>query len=181
MTSDYRIWLAAILISGLLLSACGQNPAPLDPTTTPPATIANPAEPTEPPATETLPPATDPQPGTDNLDLRFANVTQVEFERLDEGEYRFSVTLYHDDQGEAPNFADAWQVLDLAGNILGERELLHSHGTQPFTRSESITIPNDISTVIVRGHDMTHGFGGQGMRVDLTSGQTTPIQIKSDE
>lgn len=117
------------------------------------------------------------EPSTAPLDLRFANVTRVEFTRLDEGSYRFDVTLYHDDDGEAPNFADAWQVLDLDGNLLGIRELLHSHGTQPFTRSATIEVPEGVSLVLVRGHDMVHGFGGQGMLVDLETGSNSPLEI----
>jgi hypothetical protein len=76
----------------------------------------------------------------------------------------------HDDDGESPNFADLWQVEDLSGNILGIRVLLHSHGNQPFARSETITIPQAVSEVVVRGHDMIHGHGGQSMRVDLNTG-----------
>jgi hypothetical protein len=55
--------------------------------------------------------------------------------------------------------------------------LLHSHGNQPFTRSESITIPEDVEIVIVRGHDMKHGYGGQAMRVDLGTGE---IEVVAD-
>jgi len=117
----------------------------------------------------------EPTPAAD-LDLREANVLAVAFESLGEGRYRFDVTLLHDDDGEAPDFADWWQVEDEAGSLLGRRVLIHSHGTQPFTRSEVIAIPEDVTTVIVRGHDMRHGFGGQGMRVDLESGAVQPLE-----
>lgn len=108
------------------------------------------------------------------LDLREANVVAVEFELQEDGYYRFDVTLLHDDDGEAPSFADRWQVEDLQGNLLGERVLMHSHSTQPFTRSASIEVPADVSTVLVRGHDMEHGHGGQSMEVDLGTGKLTP-------
>jgi len=107
---------------------------------------------------------------SENLDMREANVLDVTFERVDEQNYKFDVTLVHDDDGESPKFADAWQVEDLSGNILGVRILLHSHGNPPFTRSEIVPIPEDISTVIVRGHDMLHGHGGQSMKVNLITG-----------
>lgn len=110
------------------------------------------------------------------MDLRYANVIDVEFEHLQGQRYRFNVTLHHDDDGEAPAYADAWQVEDLDGNVLGVRELLHSHGTRPFTRSEVIEIPDEIEVVVVRGHDQTHGFGGQIMRVNLRTGDTTRLQ-----
>jgi hypothetical protein len=105
------------------------------------------------------------------LDLREANVLEVEFEHLGDGNYRFDVTLFHDDDGEAPMYADSWQVWDTEGNILGERVLTHGHGTRPFTRSATIEIPVGIVIVLVRGHDMEHGHGGQSMRVNLESGE----------
>ena len=105
------------------------------------------------------------------LDLSEANVIDVTFEQINDEEFIFEVTLLHDDDGEAPSFADSWQVEDLSGNILGIRVLLHSHGNQPFTRTETITIPQAVSEVVVRGHDMIHGHGGQSMRVDLSSGE----------
>jgi hypothetical protein len=103
--------------------------------------------------------------------LRYAQVLEVRAEETDENEYRFDVTLVHDDDGEAPQFADWWQVEDLEGNILGKRILTHGHGTQPFTRSETITIPDGIRGVIIRGHDMQHGFGGQLIQLNLETGE----------
>jgi hypothetical protein len=114
-------------------------------------------------------------PDTHDLDLREANVTAVEYEDLGEGSYRFTVTLFHDDDGEAPSFADWWQVEDESGTVLGRRVLLHSHSTHPFSRSETIAIPADISSVIIRGHDMLHGYGGQSMRLDLRTGELVAI------
>ncbi len=96
---------------------------------------------------------------------------EVHFEKLDESQYRFDVTLLHDDNGESRSFADSWQVEDLDGLILGERILAHSHGTTPFTRSATILIPQGVDLVIVRGHDMEHGFGGQAALVNMTTGE----------
>ena len=112
-----------------------------------------------------------PEPDPSLLDLREANVIAVTYEVISPGEVRFDVTLLHDDDAEAPSFADRWFVEDLEGNVLGERILAHSHGTQPFTRSATIHIPTEISIVIVRGHDQLHGLGGQSMRVDLGTGE----------
>ena len=108
---------------------------------------------------------------TTDLDLQEANVLDVRFEKLDEYMYRFDVTLLHDDDGESPSFADSWQVEDHDGTVLGERILAHSHGTTPFIRSATILIPEDIDLVIVRGHDMEHGFGGQSALVTMTTGE----------
>jgi hypothetical protein len=109
------------------------------------------------------------------LDLREANVLGVDFEELETGLYRFDVTLIHDDDGESPRYADRWVVEDLDGNPFGERILLHAHGNLPFTRSATLEIPEGIKTVVVRGHDQLHGFGGQALELDLHSGQIRMI------
>jgi len=116
---------------------------------------------------------------TPDLDLREANVVGVEVEGGD-GTYRFDVTLYHDDDGE-DGYANWWQVESLAGDQLGRRTLLHAHSTAPFTRSETIEVPAGTTCVVVRGHDQTHGYGGQAMLVTLESGATVPVRQGSDQ
>lgn len=111
-------------------------------------------------------------------DLREANVVDVEFEPRD-GAFRFSVTLHHDDDGE-DGFANWWQVETLGGDRLGRRELLHAHDSEPFTRSETITVPEGVACVVVRGHDQTHGYGGQAMVVDLETGATRRVSQGPD-
>ena len=101
----------------------------------------------------------------EDMDLREANVVDVAFAATDDG-YAFDVTLHHDDEGES-GYANWWQVERLDGTRLGRRELLHAHSEQPFTRSETITVPDDVTCVIVRGHDQTHGYGGVAAVVDL--------------
>jgi hypothetical protein len=103
------------------------------------------------------------------LDLREANVTDVRFEERGGGQYRFDVTLIHDDAGE-DGYANWWQVETLDGTQLGRRTLLHAHGTREFTRSETIEIPDGVSRVVVRAHDQTHGYGGQAAIVTLRDG-----------
>jgi len=111
--------------------------------------------------------------GTDALDLREANVVGVSVTGQG-GSYTFDVTLHHDDDGE-PGYVNWWQVERLDGTQLGRRELLHAHSQQPFTRSETVTIPGDVSCVVVRGHDQTHGYGGVAMLVHLESGTTRQV------
>jgi len=103
-----------------------------------------------------------------DLDLREANVVDVAFDGGD-GSYEFDVTLHHDDDGEE-GFANWWQVERPGGEQLGRRELLHAHSNQPFTRSETIDVPDDVPCVVVRGHDQTHGYGGRAVLVNLDSG-----------
>jgi len=112
--------------------------------------------------------------GDGDLDLREANVVEVAFDR-ENGSVRFDVTLYHDDDGEA-EYANWWQVETLDGDRLGRRELLHAHSTAPFTRSETIGIPDGVTCVVIRGHDQIHGYGGQAALVNLESGKTILVR-----
>jgi hypothetical protein len=103
------------------------------------------------------------------LDLREANVTGITVGKQDGRRFRFDVTLYHDDGGE-DGYANWWQVETRDGEQLGRRELLHAHGTQEFTRSETIEIPEGTDCVVVRGHDQTHSYGGQAALVRVSTG-----------
>lgn len=113
-----------------------------------------------------------------DLDLREANVVDVEFER-ENGGYAFHVALHHDDEGE-DGYANWWQVEALDGTRLGRRELLHAHDQQPFTRSETIEVPDDVTCVVVRGHDQAHEYGGRSMIVNLESGATRTVDQGAD-
>ncbi|MFA9517452.1 hypothetical protein ACERIT_09590 [Halopenitus sp. H-Gu1] len=115
----------------------------------------------------------------DDLDLREANVVGISFEAED-GTYTFDVALHHDDDGE-DGYANWWQVERLDGTRLGRRELLHAHSQQPFTRSETIEIPADVSCVVVRGHDQTHEYGGLVTVVRLDSDETRTIDQGSEK
>jgi hypothetical protein len=112
--------------------------------------------------------------GTATLDLREANVTAVAVDP-DGDQYRFEVTLYHDDDGE-DGYANWWQLETLDGERLGRRDLGHAHGTRPFTRSATVAVPADTTCVVVRGHDQTHGYGGQAMVVTLADGTTRTVR-----
>ena len=112
--------------------------------------------------------ATGTQTPSVNLYLREANVTGVEVEPQDD-DYRFAITLVHDDDGEE-GYANWWQVETLDGRRLARRDLAHAHGTREFTRSTAVSVPSDIDCVVVRGHDRTHGYGGQAALVAPKSG-----------
>ena len=155
---DILHWIRIVLLGGLLTSCTTLNETPIAIDVETPVIIS--------------PPHSDgPTPTTHDLDLQEANVLDVLFEEIGDSKYQFEVTLLHDDDGESPSFADSWQVEDLDGIVLGERILTHSHGTTPFTRSATILIPDDIEIVIVRGHDMEHGFGGQAAVVNMKTGE----------
>jgi len=66
-------------------------------------------------------------------------------------------------------YADAWQVRDGDGNVLGERVLTHPHESeQPFTRSQSgISIPEGLSEVTIAARDSVAGFCGEVFTLEV--------------
>ena len=82
----------------------------------------------------------------------------------------FQSTLDDDDDDGEDGYANWWQVERLDGTRLGRRELLHAHSEQPFRRSATVAIPDDIIQVVVRGHDQTHGYGGVAALVAIDHG-----------
>ncbi len=96
-----------------------------------------------------------------------ADVVDVAVKPLGERRYRISVTLAHADTGW-DHYANAWQVLDEQGKVIGERVLHHPHvNEQPFTRSLSLEIPAGVKRIRLRGKDSVHAFGGKEMTVTL--------------
>jgi len=143
-------YLVLFALSGLwLVTACGLNQPPPTP----------------------LPTAT-PQSGRQAN----ADVLQVRAVQAAEGSWTFYVTVEHPDTGW-DDYADGWDVVTLDGSVLKPgpespftRLLLHPHeNEQPFTRSQSdIVIPDSITEVSVRAHDVRDGFGGREVLVNLT-------------
>jgi len=82
--------------------------------------------------------------------------------------YSFSVTVKHGDEGWQ-HYADGWDIVSPEGQVIATRVLYHPHvNEQPFTRSLSgVVIDKNISSVIVRAHDLVHGYGGKEMVVEL--------------
>lgn len=81
---------------------------------------------------------------------------------------RFNVTVKHDDQSWE-HYANRWEVLSPDGEVLATRVLAHPHDDeQPFTRSLSgVQIPEGLSEVVVRAHDLVHEYGGKELAVQL--------------
>jgi hypothetical protein len=73
------------------------------------------------------------------------DVEAVSYKQAADGSYRFDVTLRHADAGW-DHYADRWDVLTPAGEIIATRTLHHPHG-----------------------HDSVHGYGGEEKRVDLSA------------
>jgi len=82
--------------------------------------------------------------------------------------WRFDVTISHPDTGW-DHYADAWRILDMAGNQIAIRELAHPHvEEQPFTRSLSgVRIPQDTTQVQVQARDLPGGWNSETTVVTL--------------
>lgn len=110
---------------------------------------------------------TDEEPPPDD---EHADVTAVETSG-DVGDYTFDVTVESPDTG-CDQYADWWEVVAPDGSELIYRRILaHSHtDEQPFTRSGGpVTIEPD-STVVVRAHMSTVGYGGQALEGSPANG-----------
>jgi hypothetical protein len=86
----------------------------------------------------------------------------------DGGTFSVAVDVSSDDTGW-DKYADAWQVRDGEGNVLGERVLTHPHeNEQPFTRSQSgITIPEGLQEVTIAARDSVAGFCGEVFTLEV--------------
>ena len=104
-----------------------------------------------------------------------ADVTFVRVIENSSGTWTFHVTVAHPDTGWE-DYADGWDVVLPDGIVIKPDEasdftrlLLHPHeDEQPFTRSQSgIVIPEGVTQVTVRAHDLVDGFGGLEVTVNL--------------
>jgi len=95
-------------------------------------------------------------------------IKKVELRRSKSGSsWTFHVTLKHNDTGWS-HYADAWQVVDEDGKVLGKRVLYHPHeNEQPFTRSLSgVNVPED-AIIYVEAHDKVHGWSKDRVKIDF--------------
>jgi hypothetical protein len=115
-----------------------------------------------------------------------ADVTHVRAVQADNGTWTFHVTVEHPDTGWE-DYADGWDVVTPDGTVLKPnpddpftRLLLHPHqNEQPFTRSQSgIEIPDGVTEVRVRAHDIVDGFGGEEIVVDLTKESGSGFEVE---
>lgn len=83
--------------------------------------------------------------------------------------WRISVTLQHSDDG-FDHYADAWRIETTDGDILGVRELMHPHSTEPFTRSlPSVVVPDGVDIIYVRAHCSVDGWSETRYKLDLNA------------
>jgi hypothetical protein len=115
-----------------------------------------------------------------------ADVLHVRAVQGSDGTWTFHVTVEHPDTGWE-DYADGWDVVMPDGTVLKPdpdsqftRTLLHPHvNEQPFTRSQSgVEIPEGVTAVRVRAHDLVDGFGGQEVVVDLIAGSGANFEVE---
>jgi hypothetical protein len=183
------------LVCGWLATACLASPEPGASTaeTTPDQAISEPTELSQPAATvteaATVTKAATVTPGATIMSpTASAANADVEFVRAKEaadGTWTFEVTVRHPDTGWE-DYADGWDVVTLQGVVLKRRPddpftrlLLHPHESeQPFTRNQAgLAIPEGVTQVIVRAHDIVDGFGGQEVTVDLAASSGPSFEV----
>jgi len=80
----------------------------------------------------------------------------------------FEVTLKHSDTGW-DHYADAWELVDDEGVVLGTRILHHPHvHEQPFTRAlRNVMLPDGMREVFIRVKCSKIGWKDSGYKVSL--------------
>lgn len=93
------------------------------------------------------------------------DIVAVSMERGEMG-WRVSVTLRHEDTGW-DHYADAWEIRDPDGKLLGRRTLMHPHeNEQPFTRSlRDVMLPDGVPYITIRARCSRDGWVGEEMKV----------------
>lgn len=97
-----------------------------------------------------------------------ADIESVDVRAEGGGKYTFTATVSHGDTGW-DHYADAFEILTPDGKSLGTRVLLHPHvNEQPFTRSiGGVSVPEGLTSVMVRAKDSVHEHGGKVLTVEL--------------
>jgi hypothetical protein len=192
-----RIWMLVGLAGLVTLAACGpaavasptagavadEPSVPVLPSTQPlpPTLVPTPALQTEPAPTPSVPLPTSPFNSVGNADVRFVRAVEAP-----DGTWTFHVTVEHPDTGWE-DYADGWDVVTPDGTVLRPdpdspftRLLLHPHESeQPFTRSQGgLVIPDGVTQVRVRAHDLVAGYGGREVVVNLTVAAGPSFQVE---
>jgi hypothetical protein len=108
-------------------------------------------------------------PTTVEQDVPRADVTDVEVSG-EPGSYTFSVQVESPDTG-CEQYANWWEIITDDGQLLYRRILAHSHpDEQPFTRSGGPIQIDPTTTVWVRAHMNTSGYGGTMYMGSVESG-----------
>lgn len=102
------------------------------------------------------------------LSQKFPEVVDARFDSI--GATTWSVRVTISSPYDTPErYADAWRVLTLEGDVLGERQLTHDHATeQPFTRAlNNVDIPAGTDVVVIEARDLINGWSGDRVEFAL--------------
>jgi hypothetical protein len=99
---------------------------------------------------------------------QFPDVIAVKVRASGADSFDFDVTVSSPYDTPA-RYADAFRVSTPAGQVLGERKLLHDHQhEQPFTRDlYAVPVARDVKSVVVQARDQKNGYGGKSVQVPL--------------
>ena len=104
---------------------------------------------------------------TNSASAGTADVLKAKAKQSNRQTWQVSATIKHGDTGW-DHYANGFEVLAPDGRVLATRVLHHPHvNEQPFTRSVSVTIPQEISHITIRATDSVHGSGGAEVTVKL--------------
>jgi hypothetical protein len=163
-----------------LATGCRSTPTSTGASTVTPLLVPTVEVMVTPTATATSPPISTTS-GAGNADVLHVRAVQT-----GDDTWTFHVTVKHPDTGWE-DYADGWDVVTPDGQILKPdpdspftRPLLHPHeNEQPFTRSQSgVVIPDGITQVRVRAHDLVDGYGGREVTVDLTASSGPGFEVE---
>lgn len=152
------VYLVPLVAAGFAVAACGSDDGAVDeaaPTTLAPVVVNGDAD--------VAPPA-DTAPADEQM---FPDVIDATAERVGD---TWTISATVSSPYDTPQrYADAWRVIGPDGTVFGERVLTHDHANeQPFTRSESgISIPDDVTEVVIEGRDLEYGYGGDTFTLTL--------------
>ena len=181
----------AVTLTATLVASPLATPTAVAPTEPPPTPTVEPATPIPTPTSEMspLPTAAPERAEIGNADVTYVRAVQAADPSTGSGQggtWTFYVTVQHPDTGWE-DYADGWDVLTLDGTVIKPdpnspftRLLTHPHvNEQPFTRSQSgIVIPDDVTQVRVRAHELVDGYGGREVVVDLTISSGPDFEVE---
>ncbi len=167
-TQNPSYWWLPVAVLVFVAAACSgaTSSTALTTSTTLPTAAPVTTEPATTTPVATAPATTTPATTTPVGALDCPEVLAVELRETGPGVFNVSTTVRSVDV-EGVSYADAWEVRDGSGRVLGIRVLTHPHANeQPFTRSlGNVEIPNDVLEVEVEARDSVRGFCGVGLVV----------------
>lgn len=144
-----------------VLTGCTGSPS--EDSTTPPASSAS--------AEAASPSSGEPAESAESAaaeDQEHPDVLDAELTGQRDGQFMIAVTI-SSPYDSPERYADGWRVMTPDGEVLAEHELAHDHANeQPFTRTRGpFEIPEDVTEVVVEGHDQQNGYGGETVTVEV--------------